>query len=97
MCAGAPGSSCAAGGFDVIADYAMPIPIAAIGRVLGVDTSDMEQFRAWSEAMQLAFEREPTEATRKACSRPRRSSFSNTSSGWWPNDAPGLATTGSMI
>ena len=54
------------GGFDVVADYAMPIPIAVIGRVLGVDTADVALFRGWSEAMQLAFEREPTEEMRRA-------------------------------
>jgi hypothetical protein len=36
--------------FDVVADYAVPIPIEVIGHILGVDTSDMAQFRAWSEA-----------------------------------------------
>ncbi len=51
-----------AGGFDVVADYAMPIPIAVMGRVLGVDTTDTTRFRALSEAIQLIFEREPTEA-----------------------------------
>jgi cytochrome P450 len=38
------------GGFDVVADYASPIPVAVIGRLLGVDTTDFERFRAWSEA-----------------------------------------------
>jgi cytochrome P450 len=37
-------------GFDALADYAMPIPIAVIGLVLGADTSDFDRFRAWSEA-----------------------------------------------
>jgi hypothetical protein len=55
-----------AGGFDVIADYAMPIPIAVIGRVLGVDTADTGRFRAWSEAIMSIFERDPSEATVKA-------------------------------
>jgi hypothetical protein len=55
-----------AGGFDVVADYAMPIPIAVMGRVLGVDTADTPRFRALSEAIQLVFEREPTEAQRQA-------------------------------
>jgi hypothetical protein len=52
--------------FDVVADYAMPIPIAAIGRVLGVDTSDMEQFRAWSEAAIDIFSLEQTPERRAA-------------------------------
>jgi hypothetical protein len=54
------------GGFDVVADYALPIPIAAIGRVLGVDTSDMEQFRVWSEAAIDIFSRDQTPERRAA-------------------------------
>lgn len=54
------------GGFDVVADFAMPIPTLVIGRVLGVDTTDAPRFRALSEAIQLVFEREPTEAQRRA-------------------------------
>jgi cytochrome P450 len=50
------------GGFDVIADYAMPIPTVVMGRVLGVDTSDAPRFRALSEAMLNVFEPNPTEA-----------------------------------
>jgi cytochrome P450 len=51
------------GGFDVVADYALPIPIAVIGRLLGVDTADTARFRAWSEAMTSVFEPDPSEAT----------------------------------
>ena len=54
------------GGFDVIADYAMPIPIAVMGKVLGVDTSDAERFRALSEAMLTVFEPNPSEAQTQA-------------------------------
>jgi cytochrome P450 len=55
-----------AGGFDVIADYAMPIPIAVMGRVFGVDTSDAERFRALSDAVLAVFEPNPTEAQQRA-------------------------------
>src|SRR6185437_5309702 len=55
-----------AGGFDVLADYAMPIPIAVMGRVLGVDTADAPRFRAMSEAVLTVFERQPTDAQRQA-------------------------------
>jgi hypothetical protein len=59
------------GGFDVVADYATPIPIEVIGRVLGVDTSDMARFRSQSEAAIDIFSRDQTperrEATRAAC------------------------------
>jgi len=54
------------GGFDVIADYAMPIPIAVIGRLLGIVTADAARFRAWSEAMISVFEPDPSEATSRA-------------------------------
>jgi cytochrome P450 len=55
-----------AGGFDVLADYAAPIPIAAIGAVLGVDTADFARFRAWSEAALNIFNPNPSEAERRA-------------------------------
>jgi cytochrome P450 len=48
-----------AGGFDLMADYAVPIPIRVIGHVLGVDIADFDQFRAWSEAALSVFSREP--------------------------------------
>ncbi|HEX5262268.1 MAG TPA: cytochrome P450, partial [Phenylobacterium sp.] len=55
-----------AGGFDVIADYAMPIPVAVMGRVLGVDTSDAPRFRGLSEDILTVFESNPTEAQQRA-------------------------------
>src|SRR5690348_7230002 len=55
-----------AGGFDVIADYAMPIPVAVMGRLFGVDTSDATRFRALSEAVLAVFEPDPTETQRQA-------------------------------
>jgi len=48
------------GGFDVVADYAAPIPIAVIGRLLGVDTADFARFRAWSEAALNVFNPSPS-------------------------------------
>jgi hypothetical protein len=41
--------------FDLIADYAVPIPVAVIGTILGVSTTDFPRFRAWSDAMMLSF------------------------------------------
>jgi hypothetical protein len=41
--------------FDIIADYAVPIPVAVIGTILGVATADFPRFRAWSDAMMLSF------------------------------------------
>jgi cytochrome P450 len=46
--------------FDVVADFAMPIPIAVIGKLFGVDTSDSAQFRAWSEAAIQSFLPDPS-------------------------------------
>jgi hypothetical protein len=43
------------GAFDAVADYALPIPVAVIGRLLGVDTADFERFRAWSDAALSVF------------------------------------------
>ncbi len=54
------------GVFDVMGDFAMPIPIAVISRVLGVDTSDLVQFRAWSEAALDVFNPDAGEAGRRA-------------------------------
>jgi cytochrome P450 len=49
-------------GFDALADYAMPIPVAVIGTLFGVDTSDFPRFRAWSEAVLNVFDPNRTEA-----------------------------------
>lgn len=51
-----------AGAFDVVADYAMPIPIAVIGALLGVDTDDLDRFRAWSEAALGVFSQDSSPA-----------------------------------
>jgi len=55
-----------AGDFDVLADYAAPIPIAVIGSVLGVDTADHARFRAWSEAVLHVFNPAANAAERNA-------------------------------
>ena len=52
--------------FDVVVDYALPIPIEVIGHILGVDTSDMAQFRAWSEAAIDIFSRAQSPERRAA-------------------------------
>ena len=53
-------ASLPAGEFDALSDYAMPIPIAVIGHLLGVDTADFAQFRRWSEAALDSFNPDPT-------------------------------------
>lgn len=47
-------------GFDLMADFAVPIPIDVIGAVLGVDTGEREAFRAWSEAAIGVFDPAPS-------------------------------------
>lgn len=39
------------GRFDVLADYAIPIPIDVIGAILGVDRARRVEFRDWSEGV----------------------------------------------
>ncbi|HLI67911.1 MAG TPA: cytochrome P450 [Caulobacteraceae bacterium] len=48
-------------GFDALADYAAPIPVAVMGALFGVDTSDFPRFRAWSEAVLSIFDPGRTE------------------------------------
>jgi hypothetical protein len=38
------------GSFDVIAEYAAPLPIVVIAEMLGVDPGDRSQFKQWSDA-----------------------------------------------
>jgi cytochrome P450 len=38
------------GSFDVIAEFAAPLPIVVIAEMLGVDPGDMPQFKRWSDA-----------------------------------------------
>jgi cytochrome P450 len=38
-------------GFDVMADYALPIPIDVIAAILGVDPARLGEFRDWSEGI----------------------------------------------
>ncbi|MGH7015597.1 MAG: cytochrome P450 [Caulobacteraceae bacterium] len=53
-------------GFDVLNDYAAPIPILVIGALLGIDTGDFPRFRAWSEAVLNVFDPDPTETGKAA-------------------------------
>ncbi len=42
-------------GFDVIADYAAPLPTIAIAEMLGVDAGDQSRFKLWSDALAHSF------------------------------------------
>jgi hypothetical protein len=50
--------------FDVLGDYAAFVPIAVIGRLLGVETADFPRFRALSEAAIAIFDPAPDQASR---------------------------------
>jgi cytochrome P450 len=43
------------GSFDVIAEFAAPLPIIVIAEMLGVDPGDMPQFKRWSDARAQIF------------------------------------------
>ncbi len=42
-------------GFDVIADYAAPLPTIVIAEMLGVDPGDQAEFKRWSDALVHSF------------------------------------------
>jgi unspecific monooxygenase len=46
-------------GFDVIGDYAEPLPVLVIAELLGVPTSYVPQLRQWSQAIVRMYEVEP--------------------------------------
>src|SRR5437660_11790935 len=41
--------------FDVIAEYAAPLPTIVIAEMLGVDAGDFAQFKRWSDARSQIF------------------------------------------
>ena len=51
--------------FDVIEDYASPLPIIIIAEMLGVDPADKEDFFRWSRAADLGFSPSLTEDQKK--------------------------------
>lgn len=50
------------GEFDVIADFAEPLPVMVIAELLGVPEADREQLRPWSQAIVKMYEYGHTEA-----------------------------------
>ncbi|MFZ9283657.1 MAG: cytochrome P450 [Candidatus Nanopelagicales bacterium] len=50
------------GNFDVIADFAEPLPVMVIAELLGVPETDREQLRPWSQAIVKMYEYGHTEA-----------------------------------
>jgi cytochrome P450 len=59
------------GTFDLLADYAEPLPVLVIAELLGVPESDQPLLRPWSQAIVRMYEYERTpeleEAARNAC------------------------------
>ena len=49
-------------GFDVIADYAEPLPVLVIAELLGVPASYADALRAWSQAIVRMYEPAPAQA-----------------------------------
>jgi cytochrome P450 len=43
------------GSFDLVAEFAAPLPIVVIAEMLGVDPADMAQFKRWSDARAHGF------------------------------------------
>ena len=54
------------GRFDVIADFAEPLPVRVIAAMLGFPTSDEHLLRPWSQAIVKMYEVAPTDADREA-------------------------------
>ena len=56
--------------FDAMRDFALPVPIFVIARILGVDQSRLAEFREWSEGVILTLNpfRAPEETPRVAAS-----------------------------
>ncbi|MEI6042748.1 MAG: cytochrome P450 [Chloroflexota bacterium] len=46
--------------FDLIQDFAFPLPITVITELLGIPTQDREEFRAWSHTIMAGIERSPS-------------------------------------
>jgi cytochrome P450 len=57
--------------FDVIAEYASPLPIIVIAEMLGVDAGDLARFKRWSDARSQVFNiaRTPEQAAESATAR----------------------------
>ncbi|WP_055712684.1 cytochrome P450 [Streptomyces torulosus] len=58
-----------AGGGDLLADVAEPLPVAVIAEMLGVPESDRAQLRPWSADICGMYELSPSEATAKKAVR----------------------------
>lgn len=57
--------------FDVIADYAAPLPIMVIAEMLGVADASLAQFKRWSDALAQSFNPARTPAQNEALTEAR--------------------------
>jgi cytochrome P450 len=53
-------------GFDVIADFASPLPTIVIAEMLGVDGKDQADFKRWSDVLGAGFDPFPTPESQQA-------------------------------
>ena len=56
-------------GFDVVGEYAEPLPVLVIAELLGVPTGLTPELRAWSQAIVRMYEVEPSEDVQDAAVR----------------------------
>ena len=66
LLAGCEASLAERGSFDVIGEYAEPLPVLVICELLGAPVADAEALRAWSQAIVAMYEVAPTEAQQQA-------------------------------
>ena len=59
----------ARGTFDLLADFAEPLPVAVIGDMLGVPENDRDRLRPWSADMCLMYELDAPEASARRAVR----------------------------
>jgi cytochrome P450 len=53
-------------GFDLVEDYAEPLPVSVIAELLGIPTSDRPLLRPWSQAIVKMYEHQPSATTTEA-------------------------------
>ena len=71
-------------GFDVIGEYAEPLPVLVIAELLGVPSSYVGSLRAWSQAIVRMYEPAPS----RRRSSPRPSALLPTSPAWCASWSP---------
>jgi cytochrome P450 len=57
------------GGFDVVGEYAEPLPVLVIAELLGVPAELAPQLRSWSQAIVRMYEVDPSDAVQDAAIR----------------------------